>query len=451
MPCQVKPPQVKGLALGIDLGTSGLRLALVESPETNDPLWEAASPYPGPFDNPASWHRGLTQLVWQIPVALRARVGALCVDGTSGTLLLCQTDGTLINSDHPCELSKALAYHQACPEQSSNASALATCGPGPASAQAAGASGSLARALRLLGLAQDAGRATGMNSGLLLRHQADWIMGGLLGHWRYGEAGNNLRLGWVLGDPVAGIEPGWAGAIATQPWSEALPTIVSSGTVLGPLAPRAAALLGLPPSCQVVAGSTDANAAVLAASPAATDGVAVLGTTLVLKQWVERPITAAGITCHRVAGRWLLGGASNAGAGILRQFFSDAQIVELSRQIDPRRPTGLNLRPLASQGERFPIDDPELMPVLGPRPVSDARYLQSLLEGLTAIEAAGWRRLQALGAPPVQRVISVGGGAHNPQWRALRQRALGIPVLNRPQLSAALGMARLAATCLPPR
>jgi len=290
-----------------------------------------------------------------------------------------------------------------------------------------------------------------MNSGLLLRHQADWIMGGLLGHWRYGEAGNNLRLGWVLGDPVAGIEPGWAGAIATQPWSEALPTIVSSGTVLGPLAPRAAALLGLPPSCQVVAGSTDANAAVLAASPAATDGVAVLGTTLVLKQWVERPITAAGITCHRVAGRWLLGGASNAGAGILRQFFSDAQIVELSRQIDPRRPTGLNLRPLASQGERFPIDDPELMPVLGPRPVSDARYLQSLLEGLTAIEAAGWRRLQALGAPPVQRVISVGGGAHNPQWRALRQRALGIPVLNRPQLSAALGMARLAATCLPPR
>ena len=76
---------------------------------------------------------------------------------------------------------------------------------------------------------------------------------------------------------------------------------------------------------------------------------------------------------------------------------------------------------------------------------SDLRYLQALLEGLTAIEAEGWARLRALGAPPVQRVISLGGGARNPQWRALRQQILGLPVLNRPHLSPALGMARLAA------
>ena len=42
-------------------------------------------------------------------------------------------------------------------------------------------------------------------------------------------------------------------------------------------------------------------------------------------------------------------------------------------------------------------------------------------------------------------VITLGGGALNPQWRQLRQRRLGLPVLNRPHLSAALGMARLAA------
>jgi sugar (pentulose or hexulose) kinase len=53
-------------------------------------------------------------------------------------------------------------------------------------------------------------------------------------------------------------------------------------------------------------------------------------------------------------------------------------------------------------------------------------------------------RLRELGAPAVQRVISLGGGAHNPQWRQLRQQALGVPVLNRPRLSAARGMARLA-------
>ena len=76
--------------------------------------------------------------------------------------------------------------------------------------------------------------------------------------------------------------------------------------------------------------------------------------------------------------------------------------------------------------------------------MSDALYLQALLEGLTLIEARGWRRLGELGAPPLRQVITLGGGARNPQWRQLRQRALGIPVRNRPGLSAALGMARLA-------
>jgi sugar (pentulose or hexulose) kinase len=214
--------------------------------------------------------------------------------------------------------------------------------------------------------------------------------------------------------------------------------------VPGLLGPGAAAALGLPPECRVVAGSTDANAGVLAAEPKEGDGVTVLGTTLVLKRFVPKPITAAGVSCHRIAGKWLAGGASNAGAGILRQFFSDAMVVELSRQIDPERSSGLALLPLSRPGERFPVDDPDLAPVLGPRPISDALYLHALLEGLTAIEVQGWKRLRDLGAPPLQRVITLGGGAHNPQWRKMRQLALGVPVLNRPQCSAALGMAQLA-------
>jgi sugar (pentulose or hexulose) kinase len=85
-----------------------------------------------------------------------------------------------------------------------------------------------------------------------------------------------------------------------------------------------------------------------------------------------------------------VGGASNGGAGILRRFFSTSQITELSRQINPNQTTGLRLRPLLEPGERFPVDDPELEPMLEPRPVSDALYLQALLEGLTALEEAGY-------------------------------------------------------------
>ena len=417
------------LALGLDLGSSGLRLALAEADGEGKArlLIETSSPYPGSFNQPTAWRQGLIALAQQLPAELRQKVEAIAIDGTSGTLLLCRPDGSLLDG----ALGLALPYHQAFPQQAKAAAELcAATGPSPA----ASASGSLARALQLLQQAHQ----TGAGPELLLRHQADWLMGWLLADWRWGEEGNNLRLGWDL-------ERGhWAGSIASQPWAPALPTIQASGTVLGPLATASALALGLPGSCLVVAGSTDATAAILAADPQEGDGVTVLGTTMVLKQFAASPIRGPGLSCHRIAGRWLVGGASNAGAGVLRRFYTDAQITELSRQIDPERPTGLQLLPLPAPGERFPVDDPTLEPRLEPRPVSDALYLQALLEGLTLIEARGWRRLGELGAPPLRQVITLGGGARNPQWRLMRQRALGITVRNRPGLSAALGMARLA-------
>jgi sugar (pentulose or hexulose) kinase len=407
----------------VDVGSSGLRLAVIDA--QGQVLSEQATAYPSSFNDPGSWRQGLGALVQALPAQLRRRLAAISVDGTSGTLLACRSDGT--------PLGPALAYSLACPEQAQALTALV-----PAGCAAASVSGSLARALRLL--ASPKGRTAGAGAGadLLLRHQADWLMGWLLGDWRWGEEGNNLRLGWDLRRRC------WAGELERQAWAAALPEVVESGTVLGPLAPGCAAELGLPGSCLVVAGSTDANAGVLAADPAPGDGITVLGTTLVLKQFVAEPIEAPGLSCHRLGGRWLVGGASNAGGGVLRQFFTDAELERLSRQIDPSRPSGLHYLPLPAKGERFPIDDPDLRPILEPRPVSDALFLQGLLEGLARIEAQGWVRLAQLGAPPLRRVISLGGGAGNPQWRQLRQQAIARPVLNRPGLTAAQGMARLA-------
>ena len=430
------PPEAQtAVALGVDLGTSGLRLALVKAGTDHAaaPLWQSSSAYPGAFEAPNSWRDGLIELCQQMPPELRARVSAIAIDGTSGTLLLCRPDGSLLSGT----LALALPYHLACPEQQSQAQQLAQAsskGHAPASAAAASASGSLARALQLLEQAP--------SESVWLRHQSDWLMGWLLGDWRWGEATNNLKLGWLQS------ARGWAGSIGQQPWSEALPAVIDCGDSPGVLCGAAAAALGLPSGCQVVAGCTDASAGMLASGAGVGDGVATLGTTLALKQWSEAPINAPGISSQRLGGRWLVGGASNAGGGVLRRFFDDSQLAELSRQINPDRPSGLALRPLSRVGERFPIDDPCLLPVLEPRPVSDALYLQALLEGLVAIEVAGWQRLRELGAPPLQRVISLGGGARNPQWRTLRQRALGVPVLNRPQLNAAIGMARLAADAL---
>ena len=408
------------LSCGIDLGTSGCRLALVDATGL---IHQLSCPYPGPFHQADSWRLGVQQLFAELPEEQRQQIGAIAIDGTSGTLLACSPAGE--------PLAPALAYNDACPEQAQRTRELV-----PNGGSAASSSSSVARGLRLLGqLSAQPG------SELLLRHQADWLMGWLLGNWSWGEEGNNLRLGWDL------ITNSWPARFAEQSWRQALPEIRPSGSILGTIAPEQAKALGLENDLIVVAGTTDSNAAVLAADPGPGDGITVLGTTLVMKCFTETPLHAPGVTSHRVGGRWLCGGASNAGAGVLRRFYSDDQLSELSRQINPDTDSGLRLRPLPAPGERFPVDDPELLPVLEPRPVSDALYLHGLLEGLAEIEAQGWQRLNELGAAAPRRIISIGGGARNPQWRRLRERRLGCAVTSC-QTPPAAGVARLAQQAL---
>ncbi len=73
------------------------------------------------------------------------------------------------------------------------------------------------------------------------------------------------------------------------------------------------------------------------------------------------------------------GGASNTGGAVLKEFFTSDQLKELSAQIDPDQPSGLDYYPLTKPGERFPVNDPHLEPRLTPRP---GRYCH---ENLTTI------------------------------------------------------------------
>ncbi len=62
------------------------------------------------------------------------------------------------------------------------------------------------------------------------------------------------------------------------------------------------------------------------------------------------------------------GGASSTGGAVLKEFFTSEQLKELSAQIDPDQPSGLDYYPLTKPGERFPVNDPHLEPRLTPRP-----------------------------------------------------------------------------------
>ena len=402
------------LVLGIDLGTSGVRIAVIDS---NCALLQSESaPYQIGLVNPFDWRDRCCALIGRLKPDYRHRLKAIAVDGTSGTLLACDQQGL--------PLAEALPYSLACPHVLDQLRDLS-----PQDGPASSSSGSLARALHLVEQHQ---------APLLLRHQADWISGWLLDDWSYGEEGNNLRLGWDLN------KQSWPDSFISQPWWDALPEIRASGSVLGALSPQRAKDLDLPEDLLVVAGTTDSNAAVLTADAEDDEGITVLGSTLVLKRFTDQPLAPwPGTSNHRVGGRWLCGGASNAGAAVLKQLFPDIDLAELSRQIDPDLSSGLQLRPLPRCGERFPVDDPQLEPILTPRPVSASLYLHGLLEGLTTIEQAGWQRLTSLGADPPKKIVTLGGGARNPQWRRLRERQLCVPIRSCNSPPAA-GVARLA-------
>jgi xylulokinase len=213
--------------------------------------------------------------------------------------------------------------------------------------------------------------------------------------------------------------------------------------------------LDLPLDCAIGAGTTDSNAAFLAcvgtATPTIGTTVTSLGSTMVLKVLSDRPINDAryGIYSHRfehpdLGCLWLVGGASNVGGAVLRQFFTDLELQEFSDRLDPNIPSLLDYYPLPKIGDRFPINDPHLAPRLEPRPDDRVEFLHGLLESMARIEAQGYTLLQQLGASPILQIYTAGGGAKNQVWTKIRDRYLQIPMQNSLQTEAAYGAALLA-------
>ena len=347
-------------------------------------------------------------------------VRAMAVDGTSGTILGVDAAGE--------PLGHALMYND--PSGAEIARGLS--GHAPPETAALGATSPLARAIGL--------QSTPSLHRIL--HQADWIAGRFTGRFDLTDENNALKTAY---DPVARRWPAWIEAAGLD--MALLPDVRPAGTPFGIITPAMARQFSLSTNTQIIAGTTDGCAAFLATGAATPgDGVTSLGSTLTLKLFSATPVFAPryGIYSHRIGDMWLAGGASNSGGAALLAHFSAERMAELSPLLDPGIPTGLDYYPLPRPGERFPVNDPGFAPRVTPRPAADARFFQGLLEGIAAIEALGYGRLKELGASPLRTLRSVGGGAANPAWTAIRRRLLGVPFLATPSLEAAAGTARLA-------
>jgi sugar (pentulose or hexulose) kinase len=224
-----------------------------------------------------------------------------------------------------------------------------------------------------------------------------------------------------------------------------MPRVLEPGAPIGPVN-EDARQLGLPAAATVHAGTTDGCASFLATGAWRNgEAVTALGSTLVIKILSNTPISASayGVYSHRLGDRWLVGGASNTGGAVIQHLFPNADLSELSAALKPDEPTGLHFYPLARPGERFPINDANLLPRLMPRPADEAIFFQAVLEGIAEIEALAYGRLRELGAPRLKSVRSVGGGAGNAGWTRIRQRLLGAPFETALSQEACVGTARL--------
>lgn len=417
------------LTLGIDLGTSGVRSAVLDW--NGNVLSMARGSYgtaPGSRRDPLCWWAAVSDCIRdqiQTLIDIEAdptNISGIAVAGTSGSLVL--TDASL------SPVTQALMYDDGglTPE----ADRIATIAP--AEHVARGPSSALARALRLLAEDKDC-RASH------LLHQADFIAARLLGRGGWTDLNNALKTGL---DPTNAQWPEWMNSLNLP--VGLLPKAAPPGAMLGSIDKTVAKEFGLSPFTKVHAGTTDSIAAFLAAADLTpATAVTSLGTTLAVKLFSDQRIDepALGLYSHKIGDGWLVGGASNTGGGVLRKYFSVADLNRLSMQINPNMESSLDYYPLSSPGERFPINDPILAPRMTPRPPNDAEFLHALFESMARIEKRAYQVIADRGGPHPSRVITSGGGAVNEKWRAIRGRVLGVPVEKARVTEAAVGAARL--------
>jgi sugar (pentulose or hexulose) kinase len=415
--------------LGLDFGTSGARACVIDSEKTI--VWEQRVAYPNPAEQTtADWRAALHTLLSALPKDIAAQLHGLAIDGTSGTVLLCDAELEPV--------SPALLYHDNRAQQ--QAEQLKIIAPDSHT-------GARPKVLRTVctatsGLAKFLWltQQSDINHAAYFLHQADWLTALLGGQAGVSDYHNALKTGY---DVEQLCWPDWVMAL---PHTHLLPQVFSPGEIIGHIQPDIAAHFGIHPQCAIHAGTTDSIAAFIAADVNQLGiGVTSLGTTLVLKQVSAIRIDAPeyGVYSHRYGDLWLVGGASNAGAGVLRHYFNDKQLAVLSAQIDPLQDSPLDYYPLTKIGERFPVNDVRLAPRLEPRPANDVEFLHGLLQGLARIEAAGYAKFAELGAPPLKRVVTNGGGAQNTVWKKMRRRLLGVPVSTAVHSEAAYGSALL--------
>ncbi len=294
-----------------------------------------------------------------------------------------------------------------------------------------------------------------------------------------------LRL-WLTGERVAEMSDAagtsWLDTGA-RAWSDVLlaasgmrrdqmPRLIESSAVSGGLRPEIAADFGMHPGTPVAGGAGDnAATAIGAGTVAEGQGFVSLGTSGVLfaatDRYLPRPESAVHAFCHALPGMWHQMGVILSASAAMEWLagITGRKPAELTAELGPdlRAPGEVTFLPYLS-GERTPHNNAAARASFdGLSARTDrAAMTQAVLEGVAFAFADNLAALRAAGSDP-KALLALGGGARSEYWLKVIATALDVPVLvpESGDFGAAFGAARLgmmaatgadpAQVCTPPR
>jgi sugar (pentulose or hexulose) kinase len=420
--------------LGIDIGTQGVRVVLIDS-KGNKVVSDGKT---FPLTNESRQEQS-PQLWWDTCKFLMKKLLSSTIPGEIRGITVTSTSGTVIplDSNHK-PLHPAIMYSD---KRSAKESDLCST---VAKAHINGYTGFNASS-GLSKMVWFANAYPGKVAKIhLWVHAADYITGKLSGIWGVTDHTNALKSGY---DTVKETWPNYLfDKLGLK--KEWMPQVFPSGKIIGKLDRKLAASLGIKNSPEVTVGITDGCASQIASGAIKPgDWNSTIGTTLVIKGVTARQIIdpQGRFYSHKhPEGYWMPGGASNIGADwVTEDFGNDLQLLE--SQAAKLIPTPYLSYPLRQLGERFPFMAPNARG-FEPKGLSRGESFTSNMEGVAYIERYAYEIARNLSGENVEAVYSAGGGSLSPTWLKIRSNVLNLPVYKTKFISGAFGAAVLAAS-----
>lgn len=230
-----------------------------------------------------------------------------------------------------------------------------------------------------------------------------------------------------------------------------LPEVTAPGEFIGDVKRDLLEEFGIDYDVPVFTGLTDGTSGQIASGAVKVkESSTTLGTTLVIKgvtpSLIKDPLGRFYSHLHPEKDRWFPGGSSNVGGEALEKVFPGENYKELDKRILELIPSSLIIYPLVREGERFPFVNPKARGFVIGTPSSREELYLAYLEGVAYVERLCYETLSEMGVKSGEIIYTVGGGSKSSIWLKIRASVMN-KVLKRPETaSSGMGVAILGAS-----